>query len=189
MGDSDNRSGIGGEEPLEPRDRLGVEMVRRLVEKREIRRGQQHPCERDAAAFAAGKRGHTPVAVGRRRASIARSIVASSDHASTRSICSCTFACSAISSSKSASGSENAAEISSKRVRRCRSRRMPCSTFPRTSFVGSSSGSCPSSPTVAPAASSARPDDGSSRPAMIRSKVDLPAPFAPSTPISAGTRA
>jgi hypothetical protein len=37
-------------------------------------------------------------------------------------------------------------------------------------------------------ASSALPDDGSSLPAMIRSTVDLPAPFAPSTPIFAPGR-
>ena len=32
------------------------------------------------------------------------------------------------------------------------------------------------------------PDDVSSRPAMIRSSVDLPAPFGPSTPIFAPGR-
>ena len=39
-----------------------------------------------------------------------------------------------------------------------------------------------------PGCSSATPDDGSSRPAMIRSSVDLPAPFGPSTPIFAPGR-
>ena len=43
-------------------------------------------------------------------------------------------------------------------------------------------------PTVAPGASSAIPLDGSSSPAMIRSSVDLPAPFGPSTPIFAPGR-
>ena len=43
-------------------------------------------------------------------------------------------------------------------------------------------------PTVAPGASSATPEDGSSLPAMIRSSVDLPAPFGPSTPIFAPGR-
>jgi hypothetical protein len=41
---------------------------------------------------------------------------------------------------------------------------------------------------VAPGASSAIPLDGSSRPAMIRSSVDFPAPFGPSTPIFAPGR-
>ena len=39
-----------------------------------------------------------------------------------------------------------------------------------------------------PGASSAMPDEGSSSPAMIRSSVDLPAPFGPSTPIFAPGR-
>ncbi len=43
-------------------------------------------------------------------------------------------------------------------------------------------------PTVEPGASSATPLDGSSSPAMIRSSVDLPAPFGPSTPIFAPGR-
>ena len=41
---------------------------------------------------------------------------------------------------------------------------------------------------LAPGASSATPLEGSSRPAMIRSSVDLPAPFGPSTPIFAPGR-
>ena len=39
-----------------------------------------------------------------------------------------------------------------------------------------------------PGRSSAMPPDGSSRPAMMRSSVDLPAPFGPSTPIFAPGR-
>ena len=41
---------------------------------------------------------------------------------------------------------------------------------------------------MAPGASLASPDDGSSTPAMMRSSVDLPAPFGPSTPILAPGR-
>ena len=44
------------EEPLEPRDRLGVEMVRRLVEEQQVRRLQQQPAERHAPALAARER-------------------------------------------------------------------------------------------------------------------------------------
>ena len=125
---------------------------------------------------------------GRRSASIARSSVWSRLHASARSICSCTAACSASSASKSASGSAKAAEIALKRSRTSRSSRTPSSTFARTSFAGSSSGSCGRKPTVAFGSSSATPEDGSSSPAMIRSSVDLPAPFGPSTPIFAPWR-
>jgi hypothetical protein len=79
-------------------------------------------------------------------------------------------------------------EIALNRSSRSRSSRTPSSTFSRTVFAGSSSGSCSSRPTVAFGASSATPDDGSSLPAMIRSTVDLPAPFGPSTPIFAPGR-
>ena len=58
----------------------------------------------------------------------------------------------------------------------------------RTSLAGSRSGSCSSRPTVAPGASSATPLEVSSRPAMIRSRVDLPAPLGPRTPILAPGR-
>src|SRR5690606_34271374 len=45
-----------------------------------------------------------------------------------------------------------------------------------------------SRPTVAPGASCASPENSRSRPAMIRSRVDLPAPLAPRTPIFAPGR-
>ena len=41
--DGDDGARVVGEEALEPRDRLGVEMVRRLVEQQQIRRRQQQP--------------------------------------------------------------------------------------------------------------------------------------------------
>ncbi len=40
---------------LEPSDRLGVEMVRRLVEQQQVGRAQQQPAQRYAAALAAGQ--------------------------------------------------------------------------------------------------------------------------------------
>ena len=55
-------------------------------------------------------------------------------------------------------------------------------------FGGIEVGLCGSQPTVAPAASSALPLEGSSTPAMIRSSVDFPAPLGPSTPIFAPGR-
>jgi hypothetical protein len=56
---------------LEPRDRLGVEVVGGLVEQQQVGRGEQQPAERDAAALAAGELRHVGVAGGRRSASIA----------------------------------------------------------------------------------------------------------------------
>jgi hypothetical protein len=51
---------------LEPRDRLGVEVVRRLVEKEEVGRLEEQPAEGDAPALAARDLRH--VGVGRRAA-------------------------------------------------------------------------------------------------------------------------
>ena len=62
---------------------------------------------------------------------------------------------------------------------------MPSSTLPRTSSDVSSVGSWWSMPTVAPGASMTSPPIWVSSPAMIRSSVDLPEPFGPSTPILA----
>ena len=143
----DDRALVVGEEALEPEHRLGVEVVRRLVEQQQVGRGEEQPAERDPAALAAGERRDVAVASGRRSASIAWSSLSSSCQAPRRSIWSCTFACSASSVSKSASGSENCAEISLKRSSRSRSSRTPSSTFSRTSLAGSSSGSCSSRPT------------------------------------------
>jgi hypothetical protein len=53
---------VSGEEGLEPGDRVGVEMVRRLVEDQDVGMGEQLLAERDAAALAAGERAHDAVA-------------------------------------------------------------------------------------------------------------------------------
>ena len=56
VGDGDDRARIVLEKPLQPRDRFGVEMVRRLVEQQQIGRLQQQAAQRDAAALAARQR-------------------------------------------------------------------------------------------------------------------------------------
>jgi hypothetical protein len=81
-----------------------------------------------------------------------------------------------------------ALETSSNRASQPRSSATPSSTFSRTVFDSSSAGSCCRRPTVAPGCRSASPFDGVSRPAMIRSTLDLPAPFGPTTPIFAPGR-
>ena len=48
--------------PLEPRDRLRVQVVCRLVEQQEIGFLEEQPAQRHAAPFAAGERGHVGVA-------------------------------------------------------------------------------------------------------------------------------
>ena len=158
VGDGDDGALVLLEEALEPRDRLGVEVVRRLVEQQQVGRGEQQPAERDAPALAAGERRRRR---GRPRAAAARPSRGRASRRGSRrrarSIWSCTFACSASSASKSASGSANGAEIALKRSSRSRSSRTPSSTLPRTSLAASSSGSCARKPTVAPGASSATP--------------------------------
>ena len=187
MGDGDDGALVVVEEALEPGDRLGVEVVRRLVEQQQVGRGEQQPAERDAAPLAARERRHVAVAVGQpQRVHRAVERARRASQASWRSICSCTVACSASSASKSASGSANAAEIALKRSSRSRSVAdavldVAAHVLGRVELGLLLRGS----PTVAPGASSATPLDGSSRPAMIRSSVDLPAPFGPSTPIFA----
>jgi hypothetical protein len=53
VGDGDDGAGVVLEKAFEPGDRLGVEMVRGLVEQQEVGRLQEQPAERDAAALAA----------------------------------------------------------------------------------------------------------------------------------------
>ena len=64
--DGDDRALVFLEEALEPGDRLGVEVVGRLVEQQQVRRLQQQPAQRHAAPLAAGER--RDVGIGRRTA-------------------------------------------------------------------------------------------------------------------------
>ena len=59
-----DRAGVFGEEPLEPGDRLRVEMVRRLVQQEQVGRAEEEAAERDPPPFAARQRGHVAVAFG-----------------------------------------------------------------------------------------------------------------------------
>ena len=62
MGDGHDGARVALQEALEPRHRLGVEVVGRLVEQQQIRLLEQHPAERDAALLAARQLGHVRVA-------------------------------------------------------------------------------------------------------------------------------
>ena len=64
MGDDEDRAGIVAQVAFEPVDRLGVEMVGRLVEQQQLGLFEQQPAQRDAAALAARELGHVGV-VGR----------------------------------------------------------------------------------------------------------------------------
>ena len=65
VGDGDDGALVLREVLLEPRDRLGVEVVRRLVEEQQVGRREQQPAQRDPPPLAAAKRRH--VGVGRRQ--------------------------------------------------------------------------------------------------------------------------
>ena len=62
MRDRDHGAPVLGQEALEPRDRLGVEVVRRLVEQQQIGGGEEEPAERDAPPLAARERSDVLVA-------------------------------------------------------------------------------------------------------------------------------
>ena len=68
---------------------------------------------------------------------------------------------------------------------RCRRCTPPSATFPATSLVGSSWGSCDKKPTVEPGVRRASPLKPSSSPAMIFNSDDFPEPLEPITPILA----
>mmetsp|Transcript_10142 Transcript_10142/g.39507 ORF Transcript_10142/g.39507 Transcript_10142/m.39507 type:complete len:202 (-) Transcript_10142:63-668(-) len=104
------------------------------------------------------------------------------------SICSWTSACSAISLSKSASGSAMASEMALKRSSRSVLNRRPSMMFPCTSLVGSSSGSWARWPMRRPSLRHTSPSNSLSAPASILSSVDLPAPLGPTMPILAPSR-
>ena len=55
MGDEHHRAGIGGEKVLEPRNRVDVEMVGRLVEQQQLGLADQRPRQQDAPPPAAGE--------------------------------------------------------------------------------------------------------------------------------------
>ena len=86
MGDRDDRALVLGQVLLEPRHRLGVEVVGGLVQQQQVGRAQQQAAERDAAALAAGEVLTSASGGGRRSASIAYSSCVSRFHASAASI-------------------------------------------------------------------------------------------------------
>ena len=62
MRDRDDGARVLLQVPLEPRDRLGVQVVRRLVEQQQVGFLEEQAAERHAAPLAARERGHVGVA-------------------------------------------------------------------------------------------------------------------------------
>ena len=181
------------------RTRRGSARARRPTRRRDgssARRAAGDPAPDSSSRQSATRRRSPPESVsrpGRRRGRGARPsrgrASASSDHASARSICSCTFACSAISASKSASGSANAAEIGVEAVEKVTQRPDAVLDVPADGLCADRA---PAPARAARRWRRPRAAPGRTRaprvPAMIRSSVDLPAPFGPSTPIFAPGR-
>ena len=122
---------------------------------------------------------------GQRSASIACSSWESMSQALRLSSSVCTSPISAIRASKSASGSAIAMPSSSIRACSALMSATASSTFSSTVLPSVSGGSCSRMPTVASLASMASPLLGFSIPAISFSRVDLPVPFGPTTPILA----
>ena len=139
VGDRDDGAGVFRQVPLEPGDGLGVEMIGRLVQEKQVGPLEQDLAERDAALLAAResstrrRRGG-----GSRSASIAISSCRSSSQAFDASIASWTFWYSAMSFSLSASESSPAifSFNSSNRFKKPRVFATASSTLPRTSLDG-----------------------------------------------------
>ena len=62
MRDGDDRSGVLLQVFLQPLHRFGVEMIRRFVEKKDVRLLEQQAAQRDPPLLAAGKDGHRRLA-------------------------------------------------------------------------------------------------------------------------------
>ena len=124
---------------------------------------------------------------GSRSASAATSSLRSTSQPLTASIFACSSPCSASSVfiSSSSIGSAKRSLIALYALMSAIVSPSPSSTLPRTSFSGSSCGSCGRKPMRIPGIGIASPSKSLSTPAMIRSSVDFPEPFSPSTPIFA----
>ena len=155
VGDRDDGALELGQVALQPPDALGVEVVGRLVEQQHVGLLQQQPAERHAAPLAARELGHVGVARGAAggRPSRSRSC-GPAPRAPSASIRSWSFPCFSSSRfiSSSSIGSANFALISLNWSSSACCSAPPPSTLPRTSFAGSSCGSCGRKPILMPGA-------------------------------------
>ena len=188
MRDGDDRALVVREEALEPEHRLGVEVVRRLVEEEQVRRREEQSAQRDAAALAAGER--VDVAVAFRQSQRVHCMVepvvelpevGAVDRVLHLRLLGEERVVLRIRLGKGGADLVEAVEQVAQRADTVLD--VAAHVLGRIELW-----LLFEQATVAPRASSATPDEGSSRPAMIRSRVDLPAPFGPRTPIFAPGR-
>jgi hypothetical protein len=185
VGDGHDRARVLLEVSLEPGDGLGVEVIGRLVEQQQVGFLEQHAAQRDAAALAAGKGGHVGVA-GRNAQRLHGQLECAVELPCVRRVDVILKLSLLLEQRIHLRCVERVREARARSSSRCA--RTPSSTLPSTSFVGSSSGSWARWPTRMPGVGRASPTKSASRPAMIRSKLLLPAPLSPSTPILAPGR-
>ena len=192
MRHGDDRARVFLEEALEPGHGLGVEVVGGLVEQQQVGLLQQQP----ARARRGGARRRRALRTsaspgGSRSASIAISSVRSSSQAFAASMRSCSFACSSSSAviSSSSSGSANFARDRLEAVQQ-RARLGDALLDVAEHVLGRVELRLLRQEADADARRPAAPRrvNSVSTPAMMRSSVLLPAPFAPSTPIFAPGR-
>ena len=180
VGDGHDGALVLLEVALEPGDRLGVEVVGRLVEQQQVGRAQQQPAERDAAALAAGELGDVGVG-GREPQRVHRRVELGVEVPGVGGVDPLLQARELVGGLVGVVGGELVEAVE----QRARSRRRPPRRCRARPWTRRAAGSCSSRPTVAPGASCASPRYSVSCPAMIRSRVDLPEPLRPSTPILA----
>ena len=188
VGHRDHGALVGLEVPLEPGHRLGVEVVGRLVEQEQVGRREEQAAERDAAALAAGEGRHVAVALGQAER-VHRAVERLVEAPGVGAVDPLLHV--RLLGEQRVEVRIGLGEGRGDRVEAVEEvAQLADAVLDVAAHVlrPSSSGSWRRNPTVAFGSSSATPDDGSSRPAMIRSSVDLPAPFGPRTPIFAPWR-
>ncbi len=176
---------VVAEKALEPVDGFGVEMVGRLVEEEQVGRLQKHATERDTAALAARERGDVTVAVGEPQR-VHRPVERRLERPGVPAV--------DLVLHLRLLGEEDVVVG----VRLGEGGRDRVETVEQVAELADAVLDVAAhvlarvelrllleQPDGRPGASCASPFEGSSRPAMIRSSVDLPAPFGPSTPIFA----
>ena len=171
---------------LQPRHRLRVEVVRRLVEQEDVRLGQQQPGERDPAPLAAGEHADGRIA-GRTAQRLHRLFEAVVQVPGVVLVQ--LFLQLALLLDQRVEVRVRLAERVGDLVELLQQCRRSAAPLPRSPGARSCSGRAPAPGSAArgcsPSRASFRPGSPSSTPAMMRSSVLLPAPFRPSTPILA----
>ena len=191
MRDGDDGAGVLRQVPLEPRDRLGVEVVGRLVQEQQVRPLEEDLAERHAALLAAGDL--RDVGVGRRKPQrVHRDLelpvelprVGRLDRVLDALVLGHELVALGLGEvlghllvqlvealQERASFATAFLDVAEDVLRSCRA-----------------AGPAAGSPTRVPSAGNASPAKSFSTPAMIFKSVDLPAPFKPRTPILAPGR-